>query len=130
MLAIRPAFPHRLTALSSLRTHTHTRTRTRFSRRAMATTTAESLTADIQAKNSLIQELRKQQADSPALEQARKELGELKKSLALLQGAGSAKDAKDAGKKRERLLLKTPKVRMCAPLCLCPLKLMLASLCL
>ncbi|EMD42286.1 hypothetical protein CERSUDRAFT_110813 [Gelatoporia subvermispora B] len=71
----------------------------------MATETQETLQAEIAAQNNLINDLRKQQADSALIEEHRKKVGELKRALAMLQGGGS----KDAKKKGERLLLKTPK---------------------
>lgn len=71
-------------------------------------TAIESLSTEIEQQSTLLVTLRKQQAEGPALEEAKKKLGELKKSLALLKGGGS----KDANKKKERLLLKTAKVRL------------------
>lgn len=74
--------------------------------RTMAT--VESLNQEIEQQSAQLVTLKKQQAEGPIVEEAKKKLGELKKSLALLQGGGS----KDAGKKKERLLLKTAKVRL------------------
>lgn len=74
---------------------------------------AGALADEIAAQSSLLNDLRKQQADPAVVEEAKKKLGDLKRSLALQQNAnGGAKD----GKKKERILLKTAKVR---PLSLC-----------
>ncbi|KAK7695144.1 hypothetical protein QCA50_002334 [Cerrena zonata] len=67
--------------------------------------TVESLNQEIEQQSAQLVTLKKQQAEGPIVEEAKKKLGELKRSLALLQGGGS----KDAGKKKERLLLKTAK---------------------
>jgi histidyl-tRNA synthetase len=72
-------------------------------------TTLESLNNDISAANARLTELRQQAADAALVEEAKKRLGELKKSLMLLQN--SAGGSKDAGKRKERMLLKTAKVR-------------------
>lgn len=69
--------------------------------------TLESLNQEIAAQSAHLVELRKQQAEGSIMDEAKKKLGELKKSLALLQGAGGSRDA---SKKKERLLLKTAKV--------------------
>ena len=74
--------------------------------RTMAT--VESLAKEIEQQSAHLVTLRKQQAEDATVEEAKKKLGELKKSLALLKGGSS----KDAGKKKERLLLKTAKVRV------------------
>ncbi|KAI0640150.1 histidyl-tRNA synthetase [Trametes polyzona] len=70
---------------------------------------ADTLANEIAAQSTLLNDLRKQQADAALVEEAKKKLGDLKRSLALLQnqnaGAGGAKE----GKKKERMLLKTPK---------------------
>ncbi|GBE77605.1 Histidine--tRNA ligase, mitochondrial [Sparassis crispa] len=70
------------------------------------TATPEALNAEIAQVSVHIADLRKQQADAALIEEEKKKLGELKRTFAMLQNAGGAKDA---GKKRERLLLKTPK---------------------
>ncbi|EIW63907.1 histidyl-tRNA synthetase [Trametes versicolor FP-101664 SS1] len=68
---------------------------------------ASALADEIAAQSSLLNDLRKQQADPAVVEEAKKKLGDLKRSLALQQNAnGGAKD----GKKKERILLKTAKV--------------------
>ena len=69
----------------------------------------EALAEQVAAQSALLADLRKQQADGPAVEEVKKKLGELKKTLAVLQhaAAGGAKGEK----KKERMLLKTPKVR-------------------
>ena len=71
--------------------------------------TAEALAEEVAAQNTLVNELRKQGADSAAQEEAKKRLGELKKNLALLQHAAGAGGKGE--KKKERMLLKTAKVR-------------------
>ena len=76
-------------------------------RQSRSMATIESLNAEIAQQNSLCQALVKQNGDPSALEEAKKKLGELKKSLGVLtKAAGGGKDAK----KKERLLLKTAKV--------------------
>ncbi|TBU26849.1 histidyl-tRNA synthetase [Dichomitus squalens] len=69
--------------------------------------TVEALTEEVAAQSALVNELRKQGADGGAVEEAKKRLGELKRALALLQNAkaGGAKGEK----RKERMLLKTPK---------------------
>ena len=75
---------------------------------AVDTVTVESLTAEVAAQSQVLNELRKQQGADPAIvEEAKKKLGELKRNLAGLQGAGGGSKE---GKKKERLLLKVPKV--------------------
>ncbi|KAF8204251.1 hypothetical protein K438DRAFT_1932324 [Mycena galopus ATCC 62051] len=72
----------------------------------------ESITDQIANQTALFTQLRLQNAESSLIEEAKKKLGELKKSLALSKGSdGSAAAAgsKDGAKKRERLLLKTAK---------------------
>ena len=87
--------------------------------------TPEELTEAIAQQSTLLVELRKQQADNAAIEEAKKKLGELKRTQGqLLSAAGGSKDA---GKKKERLLLKTAKVRHVASGVWQKLKLMLAS---
>lgn len=68
--------------------------------------TVQSLNHEITQQSALLADLRKQQAEASIVEEAKKKLGELKKSLASLDGGSS----KDGGKKKERILLKTPKV--------------------
>lgn len=70
----------------------------------------ESLNQDIAQQKVLLSDLRKQLADAAVVEEAKRKLGDLQRSLAQLQ-LQNAGGAKDGGKKRERLLLKTPKVR-------------------
>jgi hypothetical protein len=71
----------------------------------------ESINQEIAQQTALFNELRLQKADSTAIDEAKKKLGDLKRSLALLGGnSASGSGSKDAGKKRERLLLKTGKV--------------------
>lgn len=69
--------------------------------------TPETLATEIATQTTLLNDLRLQKAEAPLVEDAKKKLGELKKTLATLRGGG----AKYAGKKKERLLLKTAKVR-------------------
>ncbi|CCM01448.1 uncharacterized protein FIBRA_03500 [Fibroporia radiculosa] len=66
----------------------------------------EALNQEIAQQKSLLNDLRKQQADVAIIEEAKKKLGDLQRSLALLQNAAGAKEG---AKKRERLLLKTAK---------------------
>ena len=73
--------------------------------------TAESLTAQIAEQSALLNDLRKQQAEASVMEEVKKKLGELKRTLGQISGGSS----KEGGKKKERILLKTPKVR-CAKL--------------
>ena len=75
--------------------------------------TPEAINAEIATQTELFNKLRLENAEPAALEETRKKLGELKKSLALLKNAAGG--SKDAGKKKERLLLKTPKVRVPPP---------------
>lgn len=74
----------------------------------MSTPTPEQLNQEIAAQSTLLTDLRKQQAEASIVEEAKKKLGDLKRALALLSGAGSSKEG---AKKKERILLKTPKVR-------------------
>ncbi|KIP04936.1 hypothetical protein PHLGIDRAFT_31128 [Phlebiopsis gigantea 11061_1 CR5-6] len=60
---------------------------------------------EIAQQTTLFNDLRKQQADASAVDEVKKKLGELKRALAALTGESS----KDGGKKKERILLKTPK---------------------
>lgn len=73
--------------------------------------TPENLATEIATQTTLLNDLRLQKAEAPLVEDAKKKLGELKKTLATLRGGGT----KDAGKKKERLLLKTAKVRSVPP---------------
>lgn len=66
--------------------------------------TAEELNLGIAQQSALLNDLLKQQADPAIVDEVKKKLGNLKKTLA--QVAGGSKDSK----KKERLLLKTPKV--------------------
>lgn len=68
----------------------------------------DSLEQEIAQQSALFNELRLKNAEASVQDEAKKKLGDLKKSLALLKGSGGSKDA---GKKRERLMLKTAKVR-------------------
>ena len=78
-----------------------------ISRQSRSMATIEALNAEIAQQSTLCQTLVKQNGDPSALEDAKKKLGELKKSLGVLtKAAGGGKDAK----KKERLLLKTAKV--------------------
>ncbi|RPD82835.1 histidyl-tRNA synthetase [Lentinus tigrinus ALCF2SS1-7] len=67
----------------------------------------EALTEEVAAQSALVNDLRKQQADAATVEEAKKKLGELKRTLALAQhtAGGGGKGEK----KKERMLLKTPK---------------------
>ncbi len=67
--------------------------------------TAERLNQEITQQSALLNDLRKQQADSSAVEEVKKKLGDLKRALGQLKGG-----VKEGGKKKERILLKTAKV--------------------
>ena len=54
--------------------------------------TVEALAEEVAAQSALVNELRKQGAENAAVEEAKKKLGELKKSLALLQHARGTRD--------------------------------------
>lgn len=69
----------------------------------------ETLQQEIEQQTLFFNDLRKQNAAPALIDEAKKKLGDLKKSLALSKGASGAKDT--GGKKRERLMLKTAKVR-------------------
>jgi hypothetical protein len=68
-------------------------------------TSVDKLRAELAQQTELFNKLRIANSDPAALEESRKRLGEIKKELASLKPG--EKDAK----KKERLLLKTPKVR-------------------
>jgi histidyl-tRNA synthetase len=72
----------------------------------MTTEASDSLTAEIAQATGALNDLRLQNADASSIDAAKKRLGELKKTMAAMNSAGGSKDA---GKKRERLLLKTAK---------------------
>ncbi|KAF7791075.1 hypothetical protein EIP86_002036 [Pleurotus ostreatoroseus] len=67
--------------------------------------TIESLNAEIAERSALFNDARKQGADPAIIEEHKVKLGELKRALGQLMGAGGSKDAK----KKDRLLLKTAK---------------------
>lgn len=69
----------------------------------------DALNAELVQQTELFNTLRIENSDPVALEESRKRLGEIKRELASLKPTG--KDAK----KKERLLLKTPKVRTPTP---------------
>ena len=70
------------------------------------------LEEEIAKQKALFNELRsKTPAGSPELEDAKKKLGELLKALGLSKSKGDAPKDAAGGKKKERLLLKTAKVR-------------------
>lgn len=73
----------------------------------MAAIEIDAIQLELDQHRTLFNDLRKQNASSDILDQAKKKLGDLQKSLALAKGAAGSKDA---GKKRERLMLKTAKV--------------------
>lgn len=68
-----------------------------------------SLTQQIADQTALFNKLKLENSEPSLLEEAKKKLAELKKTLNLQKNASG--DGKDAGKKKERLLLKTAKVR-------------------
>ena len=72
--------------------------------------TEESLTQEIAEQSAVVAKLKAEASDVAALEAEKKKLSELKKNLNLLKN--TANGGKDAGKKKERLLLKTAKVRL------------------
>ncbi|KAG1902691.1 uncharacterized protein F5891DRAFT_1022955 [Suillus fuscotomentosus] len=74
--------------------------------RTMTTETSDSLLAEIAQATGALNDLRLQNADASSIDAAKKRLGELKKTMAAMNVAGGSKDA---GKKKERLLLKTAK---------------------
>src|SRR5271170_5589299 len=80
-----------------------------YSLRKIRMASEQSINHEITQQTAFLNELRLGNADPSVLDEAKKKLGELKKSLALSKGTGGSKDV---GKKRERLLLKTPKVRI------------------
>lgn len=69
----------------------------------------DTLNAELAQQTELFNKLRIANSDPATLEESRKRLGEIKRELASLKPGG--KDAK----KKERLLLKTPKVRPPSP---------------
>lgn len=69
--------------------------------------TVESLNQEIAERSALFNDARKQGADAAIIEEHKVKLGELKRALGQLMGASGSKDAK----KKDRLLLKTAKVR-------------------
>lgn len=73
----------------------------------------EQLNLDVAQQQTLFNDLRaKHAAGSPELEEARKKLSELKMALGKAKGRASASAEVAGGKKKERLLLKTAKVRI------------------
>ncbi|KAJ6601111.1 hypothetical protein DFH09DRAFT_1126889 [Mycena vulgaris] len=68
-----------------------------------------SISEQITSQTALFNELRLQNADPSVLDEAKKKLGELKKSLALSKGSAAPAGSKDPAPKRQRLLLKTAK---------------------
>lgn len=68
----------------------------------------DSLQQEIEQQTQLLNDLRKQNAASELVGEAKKKLSDLKRLQAPSKGAGGAKDSGE--KKRERLLLKTAKV--------------------
>ena len=73
----------------------------------MASVDIDTVNQEIARQTSLLNDLRLKQAEPAVLDEVKKKLGELKRSLATLN---SAAGGKDAAKRRERLLLKTAKV--------------------
>ena len=71
--------------------------------------TLESLTAELAQNTEQFNKLRKDSAAPEELEAVRKRLAELKEAI---RSAKAADGPKDDGKKKERLLLKTAKVRL------------------
>lgn len=75
---------------------------------ALSMSSSASVHEEIAHQTALLNELRLNHADPSAVDEAKKKLGELKRSLALSSAAVAT--SKDAGKKKERMLLKTAKV--------------------
>lgn len=71
--------------------------------------TLESLASEQAQQTDLFNRLRKEGADPSQLEDVKKRIQELKKEIGALKAADGATGGA-AGKKKERLLLKTPKV--------------------
>jgi hypothetical protein len=71
--------------------------------------TLETLNAELSQQTELFNRLRVDGSEPEQLEETKKRLQDLKKQIGALKSAGGAA-GKDA-KKKERLLLKTPKVR-------------------
>lgn len=69
--------------------------------------TVESLNQEIAERSALFNDARKEGTDAAIIEEHRLKLGELKRALGQLMGASGSKDTK----KKDRLLLKTAKVR-------------------
>jgi histidyl-tRNA synthetase len=67
--------------------------------------TSDALNAEFSQQAELFNKLRIDNSDPAALEESRRRLGEIKRELAALKPGG------EDAKKKERLLLKTPKVR-------------------
>lgn len=104
------SFPHRLPSLPRVRPVGLVLLRKNYT---MASDEA-SLSQQIAEQSALFSKLRADSSEPSLVEEARKKLAEMKKSLGLLKNTSS--DGKDAGKKKERLLLKTAKV------CVAPFK--------
>ena len=62
----------------------------------------QALNEEIAQLSSQLTDLRKQNAEASIVEEVKKKLGELKKTVAMQTGA-----SKDSGKKKERILLKS-----------------------
>jgi len=97
------ARPHR-SILASLRI-SH-RPLIHFTTNMASISAAQSLQDEVAQQKTLLRDLQNQKADAALLEEAKKKLGDLQRSFALLQNAMGG-----GSKKKERLLLKTPKVR-------------------
>jgi hypothetical protein len=111
MRALRFHFPPRTLRIPAIRTLTS----------MLSEKSVQELEADIAAQKSIFNDLRAQGAP---LEDAKKQLGDLQRTLQLVKGAGKEKEKKAEGsggqhqvnsqpKKKERLLLKTAKVKSC-----------------
>ena len=74
----------------------------------MASTSATvSLQEEVAQQKALLRDLQNQKADAALIEEAKKKLGDLQRAFALQQNASGAGGS---NKKKERILLKTPKV--------------------
>lgn len=82
--------------------------RVAYSNISMASLDAETLNQSIRDQSAVLKTLREQNADKSLVDEAHKQLGDLRRALGQLNAAGKERDKGD-GKKKERLLLKTAK---------------------
>ncbi len=72
---------------------------------------SSSLVQEIAEQTALFNNLRTQNADANLIEEAKRKLGELKKAQGVLNAKGKDKKTEGEGEKKDRILLKTAKVR-------------------